>query len=53
MSFARRVATRLDEAGVTPRQVAGQLDHANPSMTLGVYFGRPVISAAAAQVLNR
>jgi integrase len=52
-TFRKTVATRLDEAGLTPRQVAGQLGHANPSMTLGVYFGRHVVSAEAAQVLDR
>jgi len=52
-TFRKSVATRLDEAGFTPRQVADQLGHANPSMTLDVYFGRQVVSAAAAAVLNR
>lgn len=53
-TFRKTVATRLDEAGFTARQVADQLGHANPSMTLDVYFGRNVVSAAAAaQVLNR
>jgi integrase len=51
--FRKTVATRLDEAGFTPRQVADQLGHANPSMTLDVYFGRQVVSAAAAVVLDR
>lgn len=51
--FRKTVATRLDEAGFTPRQVADQLGHANPSMTLDVYFGRQVVSAAATQVLDR
>ncbi len=51
--FRKTVATRLDEAGFTPRQVADQLGHANPSMTLDVYFGRNVVSAAAAKVLDR
>jgi integrase len=51
--FHSTVATRLDEAGFTPRQVADQLGHANPSMTLDVYFGRRVVSAAAAKVLDR
>jgi hypothetical protein len=32
---------------------ADQLGHANPSMTLDVYFGRQVVSAAAAKVLDR
>lgn len=52
-AFRKTVATRLDEAGFTPRQVADQLGHANPSMTLDVYFGRHVVSAAAARVLDR
>lgn len=52
-AFRKTVATRLDEAGFTARQVADQLGHANPSMTLDVYFGRHVVSAAAAQVLDR
>ncbi len=51
--FRKTVATRLDDAGFTPRQVADQLGHANPSMTLDVYFGRHVVSAAAAKVLDR
>ncbi len=52
-TFRKTVATRLDEAGLTPRQVADQLGHANPSMTLDVYFGRQVVSAEVARVLNR
>jgi integrase len=51
-TFRKTVATRLDEAGFTPRQVADQLGHANPSMTLDVYFGRQVVSSAAADVLD-
>lgn len=52
-TFRKTVATRLDEAGLTPRQVADQLGHANPSMTLDVYFGRQVVSAEVARVLDR
>ncbi|MCO7221707.1 tyrosine-type recombinase/integrase [Klenkia sp. PcliD-1-E] len=52
-TFRKTVATRLEEAGFTPRQVADQLGHANPSMTLDVYFGRKVVSAEAATVLGR
>jgi integrase len=51
-TFRKTAATRLDEAGLTPRQVADQLGHANPSMTLDVYFGRQVVSAEAAKVLD-
>jgi len=50
--FRKTVATRLEEAGYTPRQVADHLGHANPSMTLDVYFGRSVALADAAAVLN-
>jgi hypothetical protein len=52
-TFRKTVATRLDEAGFTPRQVADHLGHANPSMTLDVYLGRQVVNAAAAKVLDR
>jgi integrase len=52
-TFRKTVATRLEEAGFTPRQVADQLGHANPSMTLDVYFGRHVVSSAAAAALDR
>lgn len=51
--FRKTVATRMEEAGCTPRQVADQLGHDDPSMTLDVYFGRSVVCAAAAVVLNR
>jgi integrase len=52
-TFRKTAATRLDEAGLSPRQVADQLGHANPSMTLDVYFGRHVVSAEAARALDR
>ena len=52
-TFRKTVGTRLDEAGFTPRQVADQLGHANPSMTLDVCLGRQVVSAEAARVLGR
>jgi integrase len=52
-TFRKTVATRLEEAGCTPRQVADQLGHAHPSMTMDVYFGRGVVTAAAATVLDR
>ncbi len=52
-TFRKTVATRLEEAGLTPREVADQLRHANPSMTLDVYFGRHVVSARAAELLDR
>jgi integrase len=36
-TFRKTVATRLDEAGMSARQIADQLGHARPSMTLDVY----------------
>lgn len=51
--FRKTVATRLDEAGLTPRQIADQLGHAKPSMTQDVYMGRKVVSAEAARLLDR
>lgn len=52
-TFRKTVATRLELAGFTPRQVADQLGHEKPSMTLDVYFGRKVVNAGAAAALDR
>ena len=52
-TFRKTVATRLDEAGLTARQIADQLGHARPSMTQDVYMGRQVVNAAAAKILER
>lgn len=52
-TFRKTVASRLDEAGLTPREIADQLGHAKPSMTLDVYMGRKVVSARAAKALER
>lgn len=52
-TFRKTVATRLEEAGFTPRQVADHLGHAHPSMTMDVYFGRAVARMDAAGVLDR
>jgi integrase len=51
--FRKTVATRLDEAGLSARQIADQLGHAKPSMTQDVYMGRNVVSSEAARVLER
>jgi integrase len=51
--FRKTVATRLDEAGMSARQIADQLGHAKPSMTQDVYMGRRVVSAEAARILDR
>lgn len=52
-TFRKTVASRMEEAGMTPRQVADQLGHSKVSMTQDVYFGRKVVVADAARVLDR
>lgn len=39
-SFRKMVATELDKHGYTPRQIADQLGHARPSVTLDIYQNR-------------
>ncbi|MFD2467237.1 tyrosine-type recombinase/integrase [Amycolatopsis silviterrae] len=39
-TLRKTVATLLDEAGLTARQIADILGHAHPSMTQDVYMGR-------------
>jgi len=39
-AFRRTVATKLDRAGVAVAQVADQLGHADPAMTMSKYLGR-------------
>jgi integrase len=52
-TFRKTVATRLDTAGLSARQIADHLGHAAPSMTQDVYMGRRVASSEAAKVLDR
>ncbi|HEY5178913.1 MAG TPA: site-specific integrase [Dermatophilaceae bacterium] len=52
-TFRKTVATRLDDAGLSARQIADHLGHAQPSMTMDVYMGRKVASSDAAGVLDR
>lgn len=51
-TFRKTVATRMDEAGLTARQIADHLGHSQVSMTTDVYMGRRVATAAAASVLD-
>ena len=51
-TFRKTVATRLDEAGLSARQIADHLGHARPSVTQDVYMGRNVASTQAAEVLQ-
>jgi integrase len=46
------VATLLDEAGLTARQIADQLGHSKVSTTQDVYMGRRVTSRKAADALE-
>jgi integrase len=52
-TFRKTVATRLDDAGLSARQIADHLGHAQPSMTQDVYMGRRVANSDAARVLDR
>ncbi|WP_245614229.1 tyrosine-type recombinase/integrase [Actinokineospora inagensis] len=51
-TFRRTVATLLDDAGLTARQIADVLGHARPSMTQDVYMARGAVSRAAAEALG-
>lgn len=51
-TFRKTVATLLDDAGLTARQIADILGHAHPSMTQDVYMGRGAASRAGANALN-
>ena len=52
-TFRKTVATLLDEAGFSARQIADHLGHAQPSMTQDVYMGRRMVNSRAADVLAR
>lgn len=51
-SFRKTNATLIDEAGLSARDAADQLGHANVSMTQDVYFGRKVASSKVARALE-
>jgi integrase len=51
-TFRKTVATLLDEAGLTARQIADILGHARPSMTQDVYMGRQAASRDGADALH-
>lgn len=52
-TLRKTVATVLDGAGLSAREIADVLGHAHPSMTLNVYMGRGQISRASAEALDR
>jgi integrase len=43
-TFRRTVADRLDDAGLSARQIADHLGHSRPSLTQDVYLGRGTAS---------
>ena len=49
----KTVATRLDEAGLSARQIADHLGHNRPSLTQDVYMGRGMAAPEAAKALER
>ncbi|ASO18936.1 integrase [Actinoalloteichus hoggarensis] len=51
-TFRKTVATLLDDAGLTARQIADILGHARPSMTQDVYMGRRSVSRLGADALG-
>ena len=51
-TFRKTVGTLLDEEGLTARQAADQLGHAQVSMTQDVYFGRGRTHSAVADALD-
>jgi integrase len=50
-TFRKTVATWLDDNGVSGRQVANQLGHAKPSMTMDRYMSRRTLTERAAAIL--
>ncbi|MFC7342105.1 tyrosine-type recombinase/integrase [Saccharopolyspora griseoalba] len=52
-TFRRSVATILDEAGLSAREIADQLGHSKVSTTQDIYMGRRVKSRKAAEALGK
>lgn len=51
-SFRKAVATALDQAGLTARDIAEYLGHADPSLTMGTYMSKTVGGTRAADALD-
>lgn len=51
-AFRHMVATRLDESGLSAREIADYLGHEKVSMTQDVYMNRKVAGSAAAEALG-
>lgn len=50
-SFRKMVATELDKTGFTPRQIADQLGHSRPSVTMDVYQNREATGPTQARTI--
>ena len=51
-SFRKTVGTALDQAGLSPRDIAEYLGHANPSLTMNTYMSKTVGGDRAASALD-
>lgn len=51
-SFRKTVATALDQAGLTPRDIAEYLGHSDPSLTMGTYMSKTVGGRRAADAID-
>jgi len=51
-SFRKTVATALDQAGMTAREIAEYLGHENPSITQDVYMAKNTGGKRAAAALD-
>lgn len=52
-SFRKYVATALDAAGLSAREIADYLGHSRPLMTQDVYMGHKATGSKAADALDR
>lgn len=51
-SLRKTVATTLDQAGLTPRDITEYLGHAGPSLTMGTYMSKTVGGTRAADAID-
>src|SRR5690606_22000367 len=51
-SFRKTVATALDQAGLSPRDIAEYLGHADPHVTMRTYMSKAVGGSRAADALD-
>ena len=51
-SFRKTMATMLDQAGLSARDIAEYLGHANPSLTMNTYMSKTVGGTKAADAID-